>query len=258
MRSRLARVAVVAASVLLLAGWADATSPSSRGREPAVRPVQSRGASCRAGSGIPLRSPALAYAATVRRHAVAYQQPGRRPIARFGPVNANDYPTVFGVLAAVVARNCAATWYRVQLPLRPNGVTGYVRARDVELDKVQTRIDVDLSSRRLTLFRAGRPVLRTAIGVGAPATPTPSGRFYVNQRLVPYDAAGPYGPAALGLSGFSRLRSWVQGGPLAIHGTNEPWSIGRAASHGCVRVRNDVLRRLFAAVPAGTPVLIRR
>jgi lipoprotein-anchoring transpeptidase ErfK/SrfK len=45
---------------------------------------------------------------------------------------------------------------------------------------------------------------------------------------------------------------------VAIHGTNEPWSIGRSISNGCIRMHNPVLRRLFTATPAGTPVLIRR
>jgi lipoprotein-anchoring transpeptidase ErfK/SrfK len=77
--------------------------------------------------------------------------------------------------------------------------------------------------------------------------------------LIPADASGPFGPAALGISAFSNvLTGWTQGGPVAIHGTNEPWSIGHAVSNGCVRVRNRVLRRVFAAAPAGTPVLIRR
>ena len=86
-----------------------------------------------------------------------------------------------------------------------------------------------------------------------------TGSFYVNQRLIPTDKNGPFGPGAVGVSAFSNvLTGWTQGGPVAIHGTNEPWSIGHAVSNGCVRVRNRVLRRLFAATPAGTPVLIRR
>ena len=54
------------------------------------------------------------------------------------------------------------------------------------------------------------------------------------------------------------LTGWTQGGPIAIHGTNEPWSIGHAVSNGCIRVRNPVLRRLYQVTPAGTPVVIRR
>jgi lipoprotein-anchoring transpeptidase ErfK/SrfK len=166
--------------------------------------------------------------------------------------------TVFGVLGEVVAAGCRPLWYHVELPLRPNGITGYVRAADVAVGRVQTRIVVDLSQRLVTLYRAGRAVLRARSAIGAPATPTPTGRFFVNQRIIAGNPSGPWGPAALGISAFSPTeRSWVQGGPIAIHGTNEPWSIGHAASHGCIRVANDVLTRLFRETPAGTPVLIR-
>jgi len=102
-------------------------------------------------------------------------------------------------------------------------------------------------------------VLRTRVAVGSPATPTPTGSYYVNQRLIPADTSGPFGPGALGISAFSNvLTGWTQGGPIAIHGTNEPWSIGRAVSNGCIRVPNRTLRRLFAATRAGTPVVILR
>ena len=141
---------------------------------------------------------------------------------------------------------------------RPNGVTGYVRAGSVRVGPVRTRLVVDVSARRLTLYRSGRPVLSTAVAVGSQATPTPVGSYYVNQLLIPADTSGPYGPGALGISAFSNvLTGWTQGGPVAIHGTNEPWSIGHAVSNGCIRVRNPVLRRLFDAVSAGTPVLVR-
>ena len=100
-------------------------------------------------------------------------------------------------------------------------------------------------------------MLTTTVAVGSSATPTPTGNYYVNQRLIPTDTSGPFGPGAIGISAFSNvLTGWTQGGPIAIHGTNEPWSIGHAVSNGCIRVHNDVLRRLFKATPAGTPVVI--
>jgi lipoprotein-anchoring transpeptidase ErfK/SrfK len=198
-------------------------------------------------------------AAVVRREARAYRRPAGRAFARFDRLNQNGVPTVFRVLAAVKTRDCHPTWYRVQLPLRPNGVTGYVRASAVEVGQVRTRIVVDISERRLTFFRNGKRVLRTKVAVGSSATPTPTGHYYVNQRLIPTDTSGPFGPGAIGISAFSDvLTGWAQGGPIAIHGTNEPWSIGQPVSNGCIRVHNPVLKRLFAAVPAGTPVLIRR
>jgi lipoprotein-anchoring transpeptidase ErfK/SrfK len=96
------------------------------------------------------------------------------------------------------------------------------------------------------------------VAVGSSATPTPTGRYYVNQKLISADPSGPYGPGALGVSAFSNvLTGWTQGGPIGIHGTNEPWSIGRAVSNGCIRLPNPVLKRVFAAAPAGTPVIIR-
>jgi lipoprotein-anchoring transpeptidase ErfK/SrfK len=199
----------------------------------------------------------VAYAAFVRGHATAYRAPGRGAFASFGPRNANGYPTLFSARAAIKNAACATTWYRVQLPLRPNGVSGYVHASSVSLSRVQTRIVVDLSQRRLTLLRHGRVVLRARVGIGARTTPTPWGSFYVNQRLVPSYKSGPWGPAALGVSAFSpTLRKWTQGGPVAIHGTKDPSSVGRDVSHGCIRVRNALMSKLFAATPAGTPVLI--
>lgn len=165
---------------------------------------------------------------------------------------------MFGVIAAILGPDCRPAWYRVQLPVRPNGVVGYVRAGDVKLIQVTTRIEVDLSDRRLVLYRNGHRVLRATVAVGASITPTPSGEYYVNQRLTAPDPWGPFGPAAIGISAFSPvLQDWIQGGPIAIHGTNDPDSIGTAASHGCVRVRNDVISVLFRQVPVGTPVVIR-
>jgi L,D-transpeptidase catalytic domain len=229
------------------------TKPKSTVRHPIEVPA------CRTGTEERLGSLRLAYAAVVRHRTVAYRSPGRRPFASFGRFNVNGAVTVLGVLGQVVRRDCSAAWYRVELPIRPNGASGYVRARAVELSAVRTRIVVDLSARRLILFRSGRPVMRAVAGVGAPATPTPTGRFYVNQRLIPSNPSGPWGPGAIGISAHSNVLqySWIQGAPVAIHGTNEPASIGHAVSHGCIRLDNAVLRRLFVRTPAGTPVIIR-
>jgi lipoprotein-anchoring transpeptidase ErfK/SrfK len=212
---------------------------------------------CAAGSRHALGSPKLAFAATARRPLDAYRAPGRRAFASFGRLNVNGVPTVFSVLGAVVTRSCDPTWYHVELPIKPNGATGWVRAGDVDVASVDTRIDVDISARRVRFFRNGRLVLQATAAVGAPATPTPTGRYYVNQRLIPSDPSGPFGPGAIGISAFSNvLTGWTQGGPIAIHGTNEPWSIGRNVSNGCIRLPNPVLRKLFYETPSGTPVVI--
>lgn len=206
----------------------------------------------------PLGSARVSHAAVAARRLGAYRDPGRHRVATFRLRNENTYPTVFGIRGVVLDRDCRIRWYRVQLPLRPNGVMGYVAAASVWVGRVTTRIVIDLSDHRVTLFRRGVPILRARAAVGAYATPTPLGSFYVNQRLVPRDRHGAYGPAALGISAFSDvLTGWTQGGPIAIHGTNRPESIGRRATSGCIRLRNDVLRRFFRVTPAGTPVLVK-
>jgi hypothetical protein len=222
----------------------DAGSPPTRSCEPGLRP---------------LGSSRRAYAAVVEAEPTrAYRLPGRAPFARFGRINVNGVPTVFGVLGKVVDARCRDRWYRVQLPMRPNGVTGFVRAEDVEIEAVRTRIHVDLSERRVTLFRDGKRVLQAPTAIGSAATPTPTGRYYVNQRLIPEDTSGPFGPGAVGISAFSEvLTGWTQGGPIALHGTNQPASIGNAVSNGCLRLRNDVIQRIFDVAVAGTPVIVR-
>jgi lipoprotein-anchoring transpeptidase ErfK/SrfK len=213
---------------------------------------------CSAGEVRRVGSSTASYAAVVQEHAVAFRAPGSGRLAAFGPENRNGVPTVFGVLAKRLDASCEPQWYRVQLPLKPNGITGWVRAADVELARVTTRILVDLGDREVTLYDRGRPVITARAAIGSPQTPTPTGRYYVDQRLVPRDRGGPFGPGAIGISAFSDvLTGWTQGGPIAIHGTNRPDLIGLAVSNGCVRVRNDQLLRIFERTRAGTPVLVR-
>jgi lipoprotein-anchoring transpeptidase ErfK/SrfK len=213
---------------------------------------------CADGAQRPLGTNDVPVAAILLRPATAFHEAGRSPVARFGLKNVNGAPTVFGVVGERVDTRCHATWLHVQLPMRPNGVTGWVRAAAVQTVRLHTRIVVDLSERRVRFYKRGRLVISSSAAIGSPATPTPLGRYYVNQRLVPTDKSGPFGPAAVGVSAFSPvLTGWAQGGPIAIHGTNQPWSIGRSVSNGCIRLPNAVLERLFAAAPAGTPVRIQ-
>ena len=258
---QIGRLAAISLAVLAAAACGGETESGAALPEETVRnpvTVAAPVRRCVAGSVESLGSERAAFAAVVRNRATVYRAPGARPFATFGKENVNRFPTVFGVRAAAVDRRCKPRWYRVQLPMRPNGAEGWVRAADVDVAPVHTRIYIDLSERRVTLFRRGRPVLRAKAAIGSSATPTPVGRYYVNQRLVPRDTSGPFGPGAIGISAFSNvLTGWTQGGPIAIHGTNRPDSIGRAVSNGCIRVENRALLRLFEATPAGTPVIIR-
>jgi lipoprotein-anchoring transpeptidase ErfK/SrfK len=236
-----------ALSILLLA--AVFAAPAAHGQ-----PAVGRGCSAALQKG---GDSTTAYAAAANSRMRAYSAPGGAAVHTFRRLNRNGARTVFGVLGTVPDRHCRPAWYRVQLPIRPNGATGFVAARAVTLYPVRTRLEIDLSQRRLSLFRRGRLVLRTTVGVGAPGTPTPTGRYYVNQRLYAADPDGPYGPGAVGISAFSPvLTDWLQGGPIAVHGTSDPSSVGRAVSHGCVRVQNAVVRRLLRATVTGSPVVI--
>jgi lipoprotein-anchoring transpeptidase ErfK/SrfK len=205
-------------------------------------------------------SPRVAYAALVTNGAVVREAPqGRSPVVgRLGRLNEHGFREVLGVIGVHTSVRCRPDWYHVRLSVLPNGTTGWVRASEVHAYGVRSRIAVDLSQRRLRLYRSGRLALEAPVAIGASATPTPVGRYFVNERYVLPDASGPFGPSALGISAHSAALQhvWVDNGPIGIHGTNEPWSIGRASSHGCIRVANDAMRRLFRLAPAGTPVTV--
>jgi len=197
-------------------------------------------------------------AAVLRRATTAHSSPGGPVVARFDRLNQNGVPTAFMVLDAKLAADCRPSWYRVQLPIRPNGVTGWIQANAASRYRVDFRIVVDLSERRVTVYRSGSTVAQTSTAIGRSDTPTPTGRFYVNQRLLAADPTGPWGPGGIGISAFSPvLTGWMQGGPIAIHGTNRPETIGHAASNGCLRIDNALLERLIHQIPNGTPVTIR-
>jgi lipoprotein-anchoring transpeptidase ErfK/SrfK len=251
-----ALVVSTALTLLLLAGCG---GESGRKQTDLAAPIARQARTCPDGSFRRLGSAKLAFAAIVRSRAAVSERPGGRAFARFGKLNVNRVPMIFSVRGAVVDARCRPRSYLVQVPRRPNGVTGWVRASEVDVAKVVTRIVVDLSEKRLALYKDGKRVLSATAAIGAPATPTPTGSFYVNQRLIPDDPNGPFGPGAVGISAFSNvLTGWTQGGPIAIHGTNAPWSIGKAVSNGCIRVPNATLRRVFAQALNGTPVLIRK
>jgi lipoprotein-anchoring transpeptidase ErfK/SrfK len=234
------------------------TAAAERGR-PAAPSASSPAPTPRCEPGTTRSYAADGVAAVLQRKAVAYRVLGRRPLATFAVLNVNRVPTTFRVLEARLAGDCRPAWYRVQLPMRPNGAEGWIRASTARRYRVDFRIVVDLSDREVTVYRGGEQMVRTPAAIGRPGTPTPTGSYYVNQRLLAADPAGPWGPGGIGISAFSpTLRHWPQGGPIAIHGTNEPETIGQVVSNGCLRIDNDVLERLIHVVPDGTPVTVRR
>jgi lipoprotein-anchoring transpeptidase ErfK/SrfK len=169
--------------------------------------------------------------------------------------NYYDYPTIVLVDEARVVKG--DTWHRVWLSIRPNGSRGWVKEGQLAFYTTSAKIEIDLSERTLHVYRRGELRGSYPVAVGRPSLSTPTGFFFVNQKLKPADPEGVYGELAIGLSAFQpKLSDWPYGGPVAIHGTNQPSLIGQAVSHGCVRMRNNDVREVGRLVPAGSPVVI--
>jgi lipoprotein-anchoring transpeptidase ErfK/SrfK len=109
----------------------------------------------------------------------------------------------------------------------------------------QYRIIVDLSDRSLYLLDGNVVVRSFPVGIGKMVTKTPAGEYTViNKQANP---GGPFGAFWIGLSKPH----------YGIHGTNDPSSIGREVSHGCIRMHNEDVLQLSSLVPIGTRVSIR-
>jgi lipoprotein-anchoring transpeptidase ErfK/SrfK len=146
----------------------------------------------------------------------------------------------------------------VQLPVRPNGVTGYVNSSEMTVKTYDYAIQVDISDRKLTLYKGGVPVFSDKVAVGAPATPTPLGSFYLTELAKVKNAGSEYGTYAFGLSAFSDKITRFKGRPgqIGLHGTNKPKDIGKRVSHGCIRLNNKSITKLANTVPQGTLIEI--
>lgn len=110
----------------------------------------------------------------------------------------------------------------------------------------QIAITIKISERILELYNDGKLYKRYNIAVGKSETPTPVGDWSIVWKS--YRKGDIFGTRFLALS--------VPWGGYGIHGTNQPWSIGRSASKGCIRMRNKDVEELYGWVPVGTPVRI--
>jgi lipoprotein-anchoring transpeptidase ErfK/SrfK len=170
---------------------------------------------------------------------------------------AADYPTV--LLVDEVREVDGVPWYRVWLVGPPNESRGWVRDGQMAFYTTSSKIVIDLSRRKLMVYRRGELLRTFPVAVGSPGLETPTGRFYITQKLRPPDPNGVYGVLQLGTSATQpKLNGWPDGGLIAIHGTNEPGLIGQAISHGCVRMKNAAVQEVSRLVPAGSPVIIEK
>jgi L,D-transpeptidase catalytic domain len=178
-------------------------------------------------------------------------RPGGKPLVHVGPRGSLGGPLVLGVVAV------RGDWVEVTAEALPNGRFGWVElGRDVSVEPVNWTLRASLSGRRLEVLHDGRLVRSISVGIGAPGSPTPTGRFAVAEKLT-----GPFGPAfgccilaltarqpRLPAGWNTRITYYV-----AIHaGSGE----GSAVSAGCLHATEADVRYLMRMVPLGTPVQI--
>jgi lipoprotein-anchoring transpeptidase ErfK/SrfK len=184
----------------------------------------------------------------------AFRHPGAKdPFVRL------DHPNQYGTPTVFLVDRIDGRWLRAYLPMRPNEVQGWIRRGDVKLSSTPYRIVVDTGNNRLMVWNGERRIMSQAVAAGTGAAPTPTGQFYVS-LLAEFSDGSVYGPFAFGLSAYSEVYQTFGGGDgqVAIHGTNDPSSIGLDVSHGCIRLPNEAILELRRRLPLGTPVRIRK
>ncbi|MGI8803280.1 MAG: L,D-transpeptidase [Solirubrobacteraceae bacterium] len=252
-RVPVAAVAAVLAIAAVVAGCGGGKLPASAVATGAAHGGAAKASAAALPGHSTLARPGFSIVATaLHGHVTLYRRPGGGPLLRVQRSPDPRFPLV------LLVKQARPGWLEVRLPVRPNQSTAWIRQAEVAVRYDAYRLDIQLRSHRLTLWRGRRPLDRQRIAVGTAATPTPNGVYYVIQQFRLSDPGGPYGPYALGLSGYSNvLKSFGSGpGQIALHGTNDPGSIGSNVSHGCIHLSNPEITRLAHLLPLGTPVRI--
>jgi lipoprotein-anchoring transpeptidase ErfK/SrfK len=182
-------------------------------------------------------------------------KPGGPVLARVPATTQFGSPTTLAVAAT------HGNWVGLTSTDLPNGKLGWVKRRrhdDLRTTSTHLSIRVDLSARKLELRDGRKVVRRVTVGIGLPGSPTPTGRFSITDKLPGASYSAVYGCCILALSGHQghTPAGWQGGNRLAIHGTNNPGTIGVPSSAGCLHAEAEDLKALMRRVPLGTPVFI--
>ena len=179
-----------------------------------------------------------------------------RVISRLKLLTSDRLPELYLLLAQQTDSH-GNTWVKIRVPGRPNGRTGWVRSYSLgDFHVIHTLLVVNRHTLRVRLYKNGRVIFSAPVGVGRPSLPTPSGHFWVVEKFR-VRGAPAYGPFALGTAAYSaHLTDWPGGGVVGLHGTNEPNLIPGRPSHGCIRLHNADIVRLYRMIPLGTPVRV--
>lgn len=248
---RIAVVCVASVGVLAVPSHA-ASARSSVAAQTSTTPSPTAATIPSSGSGVKVA--ALTIVASAKSAATpAYDSPtATKPFVTFNNKTNFSGRHVFIVLAQ------QGDSFKVLLPMRPNGKTGYVKAKDVNLYQHDYAAVISLAGKSLTLYKSGKEVLKDTVAIGSAKYPTPIGSFYMRELARPRNPKGAYGPWAFGLSAYSNvLQKFGRGdGQIGIHGTNQPQLLGQSVSHGCIRMRNATIIKLAEILPQGVPVEI--
>lgn len=181
--------------------------------------------------------------------------PGTPPVATL------PNPTRDGRLLVVelLATDPSGQWLYAQLPQRPNGSTGWIRATDVEPFDVANRIEINVTTNQLRVLRgdSDEVLFETSVATGRPNTPTPLGDYFID-IYNPLGHHAVYGWGQMSISAFSEVLYTFGGGigQVAIHGWNNDSVMGQHVSNGCIRMRNGDIARVAELTGLGAPVRI--
>lgn len=181
-----------------------------------------------------------------------YEAPGKHHIRRVGA------RTRFGSAQTFSVIDRRGGWLEVTSPLARDKDSVWIEADRSELTFLSTpySVRVNLSERRVELFRGDQREGSFTVSIGAAGTETPTGRYAVTDLIV--GGLNPvYGCCAIALSARQPNLSdeWTGGDRIAIHGSTGP--VGAAASNGCLRATDRDVRELTRMLPLGTPVLVK-
>jgi hypothetical protein len=197
-------------------------------------------------------------------HPIVWVREGKQVEIRTGPGGGEALRTVgahteFGSRRVFSVVRSEGRWAGVTTPYAGNGELGWIELdpRTLKSGWLRDEIVIDLSAFQGELVRGDRVIRTFPITVGAPGSPTPTGRYAVTDTFRGHLNVA-YGCCALALSAVQPAlpSGWLGGNRIAIHGTYGP--LGVAASHGCVRAANSDVSALLNKAPPGTPVLIHQ
>jgi lipoprotein-anchoring transpeptidase ErfK/SrfK len=269
MRSTFLRASVLVAAVAAVLALGLPLASATQIYDAATEP-RTHARAARSGPGVDVSSetsPTIARAARSERpsassllvritHDFAMRaRPGQGRVVGILPAGSKYYRTP--TVAWVQRVSLDGRFGELAVPYSGTGTMGWIPLRGLQRISTFLQVEVDLSRHRVAVERRGRVLFGTRAAIGAPSSATPTGRYFVTDR-VSFPSGGALGRYAFGISGIqpNPPDGWTAGDQLAIHGTNDPASIGRSVSAGCVRVSAATLRRLVPLLRLGTPVVI--